>query len=132
MQLPSRQPSLNRPDPLNTEFIYYSSVLKSVAPALTSERKRWQVVPWIRKLFGPEYQVEKFRAKRNKYLCSLTLILMNDEVSGVFKNPPPRGALYDVDNLACEEYVPAEWEGDTSWEEMCRGMPDAFFTMECT
>ncbi|KAJ9588126.1 hypothetical protein L9F63_018484 [Diploptera punctata] len=87
---------LSRRDPLITEFIYYSAMLKLLGTALTSEANRCRVIPWIRKLFGPEYQVEMFRTKRNKYLCSLTITLLNDEVSGVFNNPPPPGALYEV------------------------------------
>ncbi|XP_069675863.1 uncharacterized protein [Periplaneta americana] len=119
-------------DPLNTEFIYYSASLRNLAPALTREVDRCRTIPWIRKLFGPEYQPEMFRSKRNKYLCSLTITLMNDEVSGVFLNRPPSGALYELEDLACEKFEQAAWEHDTSWEETIDGLPDSFFKNECT
>ncbi|KAJ9588132.1 hypothetical protein L9F63_018490 [Diploptera punctata] len=132
VEVASKTSSLSKRDPLITEFIYYSAMLKCLSPALTSEADRCLVIPWIRKLFGPEYQVEKFRTKRNKYLCSLTITLLNDEVSGVFKNPPPPGALYEVEDLACENYDKAEWETDDTWDEICQNMPDSYFSCKCT
>ncbi|VEN37046.1 unnamed protein product, partial [Callosobruchus maculatus] len=53
-------------DPLNTEFLYYSSVLRVVGPTLTHENDRKVIIPWVRKLFRPEYHSSKLREKRNR------------------------------------------------------------------
>lgn len=54
-------------DPLNTEFLYYSAVLKLFGPTLSQEGDRRYIIPWIRKLFRPEYQSSLLREKRNRY-----------------------------------------------------------------
>lgn len=53
-------------DLLNSEFMYYSSVLKVVAPAVSSDLERQKILPWVQKLFRPEYQTSPLREKRNK------------------------------------------------------------------
>lgn len=54
-------------NPIHTEFLYYSAMLKEIAPRLSSERDRQRIIPWIKKMFRPEYHSSVLREKRNKY-----------------------------------------------------------------
>lgn len=52
--------------PLHTEFLYYSATLKEIAPQLTEEKDRQKIIPWLKKLFRPEYMTNILQEKRNK------------------------------------------------------------------
>nr|CAD7569126.1 unnamed protein product [Timema californicum] len=106
------------PDSFNNEFVYYSTTLKHLAPSLTREEDRRTVIPWVKKLFGPEYHSPRFKGKRNRYLLSLILSLLNDELYGVFSNVPPKGALPDVGGLVKPVTPKAAWEEDSHKCEM--------------
>ncbi|XP_025831310.1 uncharacterized protein LOC108740386 [Agrilus planipennis] len=124
--------ALGKPDSLNSEFLYYSSILKVLAPAMSEEYQRQQIVPWIKKLFRPEYHSSKFREKRNRYLLYLTITLLNDESYGIFTTCPPEGALPELHDL---EHVPvpaAEWELDRMWVETLNGLPKDFQCLQCS
>lgn len=112
--------------------MYYSAVLKILAPALSSEIERRKIVPWIKKLFRPEYHSSKFREKRNKYLLCLALTLLNDEAFGIFRQEPPEGALPDMENLMASKLPLAEWEVDVSWDEVLGNLPETYQTLECS
>ncbi|XP_067012292.1 uncharacterized protein [Anabrus simplex] len=118
-------------DSLNTEFVYYSATLKNLAPALTSDKQRRMVVPWLDKLFGPEYHSTHLRAKRNRYLLKMTLMLMNDEVIGTFTTAPPTGALPDLPREAIDASHVAEWEQDCMWSDTVAGLPPQVKHMPC-
>ncbi|RZF34270.1 hypothetical protein LSTR_LSTR010244 [Laodelphax striatellus] len=117
---------------LNTEFIYYSTTLKAVAPTMSSVSMRAKLVPWIKKLFGPEYQACFFQDKRNKYLLYMTLRILTDDISGVFDNDPPCGALAPIEELVGEKKGPAKWENDTTWERLLEGLPPERAMMGCS
>lgn len=119
----------------NTEFVYYSATLREVAPRLTSDVDRQAVIPWLRKLFRPEYHTSRFRTKRNKFLLYLCLTLMNDEVHGLFKQIPPKGALPDFETLPglIHDQLPlAEWEKDSMWLDVLQGVPHVCEKMQCS
>lgn len=119
-------------DAMNSEFIYFSTTLKAIAPTLSSVDDRARIVPWIKKLFGPEYQAMFFRKKRNKYLLHLCLKILKDEIDGIFKNAPPCGAIPNVENLEPEPRAPAKWETDTTWERLIEDMSPEQSTMGCS
>ncbi|KAJ8982709.1 hypothetical protein NQ317_004518 [Molorchus minor] len=54
----------SRQDPLHTEFLYYSAALRILGPTLSNEADRAVIIPWVRKLFRPEYHSSKLREKR--------------------------------------------------------------------
>lgn len=114
------------------EFLYYGSVLKVVAPTLSSDPDKLLVTPWITKLFRPEYQTTKLREKRNRYLICLTINLLNDEVTGVFQKAPPEDALVDLRSICPEPSAAAEWEMDRMWQESLLSLPDDFEMMGCS
>ncbi|CAH1992630.1 unnamed protein product [Acanthoscelides obtectus] len=118
-------------DPLNTEFLYYSSVLRVVGPTLTHESDRKLIMPWVRKLFRPEYHSSKLREKRNRYLAYLSTSLLLDEAIGVFRQYPPDAALPDLSTLPKEPVEAAEWEMDKTWQETLAGLPEDFQMLEC-
>ncbi|GLV35468.1 hypothetical protein CBL_01383 [Carabus blaptoides fortunei] len=120
-----------KPDAVNTEYLYYSSAIREMGPALTNEIDRQLIIPWVRKLFRPEYNSSLLRDKRNKYLLYLTLTILNDEVYGIFKTPPPDGALSELADLY-EEFPQAEWEQDRLWEEILEKIPEEFQLMKCS
>ncbi|KAG5897939.1 hypothetical protein JTB14_014052 [Gonioctena quinquepunctata] len=132
--LPPAQPSTTRTvqqDPLNTEFLYYSSVLRILGPTLTHEADRRVVIPWVRKLFRPEYHSTRLREKRNRYLAYLAISLLLDEAIGIFRTYPSDGALpntYEIPKLQVEG---AEWEYDKMWQDTLAGLPDDFQMLEC-
>lgn len=117
---------------LDCEFLYYSSVLKVVAPALTNESDREYVIPWIQKLFRPEYHSSILKEKRNLYLLCLTITLMNDEVVGIFEELPPNGPLLDLASFPEPKFEAASWERDKMWEETLQAIPDHFEPLECS
>ncbi|KAI4462585.1 hypothetical protein MML48_4g00013168 [Holotrichia oblita] len=121
-----------KPDILNTEFMYFSAVLKVVAPAVSTDDNRQKVVPWIHKLFRPEYHSTPFREKRNKYLLYLTLTLLNDEVFGIFNLPPPDGALPELNQINMAHVTAADWELDATWQETLQNLPQDFKHLECS
>ncbi|KAF2879031.1 hypothetical protein ILUMI_27125 [Ignelater luminosus] len=121
-----------KPDAINSEFLYYSSVLKVLAPALTGESDRKMIIPWVRKLFRPEYHSSQFREKRNKYLLFLTITLLNDESYGIFRTFPPEKAIPDIESIHHEPIPAAEWENDEMWRETLLGLPDTFQSLICT
>lgn len=57
-----------KPDAVNSEYLYYSSTIREMGPALTNETDRQLIIPWVRKLFRPEYHSTLLREKRNKYV----------------------------------------------------------------
>nr|CAH7753598.1 unnamed protein product [Callosobruchus chinensis]CAH7754394.1 unnamed protein product [Callosobruchus chinensis] len=118
-------------DPLNTEFLYYSSVLRVVGPTLTHENDRKVIIPWVRKLFRPEYHSSKLREKRNRYLAYLSTSLLLDEAIGVFRQYPPDVALPELSTLPKEPVEAAEWEIDHTWQETLAGLPEDFQMLEC-
>ncbi|CAG2062731.1 unnamed protein product [Timema podura] len=120
------------PDSFNNEFVYYSATLKHLAPSLTREEDRRTVIPWVKKLFGPEYHSPRFKGKRNRYLLSLTLSLLNDELYGVFSKVPPKGALPEVGGLVKPVIPKAAWEEDSMWQETLDKLPDKLTRMTCS
>lgn len=128
----SDEKTRNKPDALNSEFLYYSSVLRIVGPALSSARDREEIIPWIKKLFGPEYHGVQFKEKRNRYLLYVTLTLVSDEIGGMFSMPVPEGALPELEDLEKEVYPAAEWEKDKMWQETLEGLPDDYKALECS
>ncbi|EFA02313.1 uncharacterized protein LOC664256 [Tribolium castaneum] len=127
---PVDAPTTNQ-DALSMEFLYYGSVLKVIAPTLSSDRDKEMALPWIRKLFRPEYQTSKLREKRNRYLISLTINLLNDEISGVFEKSPPDDALADLRSILPDPSTAAEWEADRMWQETLLSLSDDFEMMGC-
>ncbi|KAK4886813.1 hypothetical protein RN001_003084 [Aquatica leii] len=127
------RPSLfGRSDPINSEFLYYSSVLRVIAPALTGDLDRQFIIPWVRRLFRPEYHSSQLSEKRNKYLLYLTLTLLNDEAYGIFQTTPPTNALPEIDSIDHEIQPSAEWEMDQMWQETLMGLPDDFQKLSCS
>ncbi|XP_076254959.1 uncharacterized protein LOC143192963 [Rhynchophorus ferrugineus] len=122
---------LSTTDPLNTEFLYYSAVLKYIAPSLSHEGDRRNIIPWIRKLFRPEYQSSKLREKRNKYLSYLTTSLLLDEAVDIFREFPPDGALVDLHTIHPKPVPAAQWETDNMWQDTLQNLPDEFQLLEC-
>lgn len=114
------------------EFLYYGSVLKVVAPTLSNDHDKKLAMPWIQKLFRPEYQTSKLREKRNRYLISLTINLLNDEITGVFEKGPPDDALVCLKSIQPDPSTAAEWETDRMWQETLLSMPDDFVMMGCS
>ncbi|KAB0799677.1 hypothetical protein PPYR_07557 [Photinus pyralis] len=120
-----------KPDPINSEFLYYSSVLRVIALALTGDVDRQLVIPWVRKLFRPEYHSAQFREKRNKYLLYLTLTLLNDECYGIFRIAPPSGPLPELQSIEHEEQPMAQWELDPMWRDSVAALPADFQYLSC-
>lgn len=53
-------------NPINTEFLYYSALLKELASVLTEEKDRQRFISWIKKIFRPEYHSTLLKLKRNR------------------------------------------------------------------
>lgn len=53
-------------DSLNTEFIYYSTVLKDILPAMSKIEDKNALLPWVGRLYAPEYHSTALRSKRNR------------------------------------------------------------------
>ncbi|XP_044749072.1 uncharacterized protein LOC123309848 [Coccinella septempunctata] len=117
---------------LNSEFLYYSSVLKIIAPTLTSDADQDHVIPWIKKLFRPEYHTSTLREKRNRYLLYLTLTMFNDELIGVFETEPPAAVLRDLGSLPEYRVEAATWERDDTWRDVLVSLPENFTPLECS
>ncbi|KAF5302906.1 hypothetical protein FQA39_LY02086 [Lamprigera yunnana] len=125
-------PIIRKPDSaINSEFLYYTSVLRVIAPALTGDVDRQLIIPWITKLFRPEYHSSQLREKRNRYLLYLTLTLLNDEAYGIFATCPPAGALPDIYAIEHEVQPSSEWEMDQMWQETLLGLPEDFQKLKC-
>lgn len=105
-------------DSVNIEFVYYTSMIKKFAPSLSKEKDKEKVIPWIRKLYAPEYATEFFKIKRNRYLFAFTLTILNDEMYGVFKTIPPAGPLKTPESIAVPIMPLTTWEIDRMWEEV--------------
>ncbi|XP_066154668.1 uncharacterized protein [Euwallacea fornicatus] len=129
------EPAIIRPtitNPLNTEFQYYSAVLKMFGPALPREADRRFIIPWIRKLFRPAYQSSLLREKRNRYLAYLTTSLLLDEAVDIFRAFPPDGPLPSVDSVRPLNLAAAQWETDKTWQDTLQNLPDDFQLLDCT
>lgn len=107
-------------DSINIEFVYYTAMLKKFAPHLSKEKDKEKVIPWIRKLYGAEYATEFFKIKRNRYLFTMILSILNDEMYGVFKANPPTGPLKSPESFSVPTMPLATWEVDNMWEEMLK------------
>ncbi|XP_045479357.1 uncharacterized protein LOC123684225 [Harmonia axyridis] len=129
---PAVQMDEKKSQALNSEFLYYSSVLKIIAPTLTSDADQDHVIPWIRKLFRPEYHSSSLREKRNRYLLYLTLTMFNDELIGVFESDPPEASLRDLGSLPEYRVEAASWERDDTWRDVLVSLPEDFKPLECS
>ncbi|CAG9766628.1 unnamed protein product [Ceutorhynchus assimilis] len=127
-EAPIRAPTT---DPLNTEFVYYSAVLRMFGPTLTKEGDRRYIIPWIRKLFRPEYHSSQLREKRNKYLAYLTTSLLLDEAVDTFRRFPPDGPLPDLQSVRPGPVAAAQWETDNMWQDSLQNLPDDFSLLDC-
>jgi len=107
-------------DSINIEFVYYTSMLKKFAPNLSREKDKEKVIPWIRKLYAAEYATEFFKVKRNRYLFTMILSILNGEMYGVFKSNPPSGPLKSPESFAIPNMPLTTWEVDDMWEEMLK------------
>lgn len=108
-------------DSINMEFVYYTAMLKKFAPNLSKEKDKVKVIPWIRKLYAAEYATEYFKIKRNRYLFTMILSILNDEMYGVFKSIPPTGPLKSPESFTIPSMPSATWELDNMWEELLKG-----------
>lgn len=116
---------------LDTEFIYYSMLVKNLVPGITNEKDKANVKLWVERLFGPEYQSSFFNEKRNKFLLHIVLCLMNDELSELLKLKPPTGALPPLEVLKICNTAEAEWETDKLWEDLIQNMDSSLCPMKC-
>lgn len=107
-------------DSINIEFVYYTAMLKKFAPNLSKKKDKEKVIPWIRKLYAAEYATEFFKVKRNRYLFTMILSILNDEMYGVFKSIPPGGPLKSPESFTVPSMPLATWEVDNMWEEMLK------------
>lgn len=108
-------------DSINIEFVYYTAMLKKFAPDLSKKKDKDKVIPWIRKLYAAEYATEFFKIKRNRYLFTMILSILNDEMYGVFKSIPPTGPLISPESFPILTIPSATWELDSMWEELLKG-----------
>ncbi|KAJ8966870.1 hypothetical protein NQ314_003264 [Rhamnusium bicolor] len=106
---PKPEPPKFSQDPLHTEFLYYSSVLRILGPTLTAENDR--------------------RLKKETAYLSTSLLL--DEAIGIFRQYPPDGAIPDLKELVARPVQAAEWETDPTWQDTLVGLPDDFQMLEC-
>lgn len=107
-------------DSINIEFVYYTTMLKKFAPNLSKEKDKEKVIPWVRKLYAAEYATEFFKIKRNRYLFTMILSVLNDEMYGEFKSIPPGGPLKSPESFSIPAMPLTTWEVDTMWEEMLK------------
>ncbi|VVC29822.1 Domain of unknown function DUF4485 [Cinara cedri] len=121
LQGPEKIVCSEKDDSINIEFNYYTSMLKKFAPSLSKEKDKEKIIPWIRKLYGAEYATEFFKYKRNKYLFTMILSILNDEMYGVFKSIPPTGPLKSPESLPIPSMPSATWELDNMWEDLLKG-----------
>uniref|UniRef100_A0A6P7H7Y8 Uncharacterized protein LOC114348298 n=1 Tax=Diabrotica virgifera virgifera TaxID=50390 RepID=A0A6P7H7Y8_DIAVI len=126
---PTSQKSVQ--DPLNTEFLYYSAALRVLGPTLTQDLDRKVIIPWVKKLFRPEYHSSKLKEKRNRYLAYLCVSLLLDQAIGPFQTVPPDGALINCSELKEVCVTQADWERDSMWQDTLSGLPDDFQMLEC-
>uniref|UniRef100_T1H9X1 DUF4485 domain-containing protein n=1 Tax=Rhodnius prolixus TaxID=13249 RepID=T1H9X1_RHOPR len=64
-------------DSLNTEFIYYSTVLKDILPAMSKIEDKNALLPWVGRLYAPEYHSTALRSKRNSLNLGSSLGIQN-------------------------------------------------------
>ncbi|KAI4491207.1 hypothetical protein M0802_010303 [Mischocyttarus mexicanus] len=120
-------------DTLTKEFQYYGAAIRNLALAMSRFEDKSKIILWVEKLFAPEYHVEILRDKRNRYLSSLTMNMLNDELNGVFAVDPPIGSpLKDLSNDSIIKAPPAEWELDTTWSEFVASLPDDYEEIPCS
>ncbi|KAK2587160.1 hypothetical protein KPH14_002913 [Odynerus spinipes] len=117
---------------LATEFQYYGAAIRNLAPAMSNFDDKARILPWADKLFGAEYHVEVLRDKRNRYLASLTINMVNDELGGTFVDDPPSGPLKDLCSIPITKAPPAEWELDTTWSEYVASLPEDYEEIPCS
>lgn len=117
-------------DSINIEFVYYTAMLKKFAPHLSKEKDKEKVIPWIRKLYAAEYATEFFKVKRNRYLFTMIISILNDEMYGVFKSNPPAGPLKSPESFAIQTMPLATWEVDNMWEDILKEEDN--ITYRCT
>ncbi|KAG8238753.1 hypothetical protein J437_LFUL018317 [Ladona fulva] len=111
---------------LNTEFMYYASLLKKYSPNLKVRKTRDSIAKWVKKLFGPEYHVTtELQEKRNRYLMALTIGVMSNNILELFLENPPKGDLGEP-NLRSDirKIKKARWEVDELWQDVLSGLPD--------
>ncbi|KAF6213073.1 hypothetical protein GE061_010787 [Apolygus lucorum] len=118
-------------DSLNTEYLYYTVLLKNVIPMMSRRQDRKKVTKWVEKLSSPAYQTARLRVKRNKYMLKLCLNAINDEVLGIFALSPPEGVLPHLEEQAAET-PPARWEMDNYWFELIKDLPVELGRMGCS
>lgn len=62
----------------------------------------------------------------------MTLMLLTDEVHGIFRDTPPEGALVELEDLDPRPTPVAEWETDIMWQETLQNLPENFQNLECS
>lgn len=62
----SKKEKIGKPSPIYTEFLYYSAMLKELAPKMSEDTERQKIIPWIKKMSRPEYQTQLLQEKRNR------------------------------------------------------------------
>ena len=54
----------------HSNYVIFNSIfrtaLRNLVPTLTNKFEQRRAVPWVNKLFGPQYHVELLRDKRNR------------------------------------------------------------------
>uniref|UniRef100_A0A0K8S477 DUF4485 domain-containing protein n=1 Tax=Lygus hesperus TaxID=30085 RepID=A0A0K8S477_LYGHE len=118
-------------DSLNTEYLYYTVLLKNVIPMMSRRQDRKRVATWVEKLASPAYQTARLRVKRNKYMLKLCLNAINDEVQGIFALSPPEGVLPHLEEHVADS-PPARWEMDNYWFELIKDLPVELGRMGCS
>lgn len=61
----------------------------------------------------------------------MTLSLLNDETYSVLRKVPPSGAVPDLSSLPEDSVESAEWETDTTWQDIVDDLPDERKRMPC-
>lgn len=67
-----------------------------------------------------------------RFLLYLTLTLLNDELYGIFVNPPPVGVLPEFRDIPLTKITAAEWELETMWQNTLQNLPEDLKKMECS
>ncbi|XP_073999838.1 uncharacterized protein isoform X2 [Rhodnius prolixus] len=120
-------------DSLNTEFIYYSTVLKDILPAMSKIEDKNALLPWVGRLYAPEYHSTALRSKRNRHLLQLCLSMLNDEVLPCFqKKPADDVPLPKLEEMAKIDTAPARWENEHYWQDLIADLPEKDARMGCS
>ncbi|KAJ8982708.1 hypothetical protein NQ317_004517 [Molorchus minor] len=69
--------------------------------------------------------------KHYPYLTFLSTSLLLDEAINIFRQPPPNGAIPELEVLQQDPIPAAEWEMDRTWQDTLAGLPDDFQMLEC-